>query len=102
MSHAQTFVTRHNDNAPTDSAKYDEFLNSLLADLANQPDGQHQSRDLDNGQTLHSFGDAKSAEKALKLALDKLGKTPGMVEMKRLADGNDSAPADDDEGEDLD
>jgi S-adenosylmethionine decarboxylase len=35
----------------------------------------------------HRLGDAKSAEKVLKVALDKLGKTPRSVEISRLADG---------------
>ena len=41
----------------------------------------------------HRLGDAKSAEKALKLALGKLGKTPGVIEVKRLADGTLSGVA---------
>ena len=35
----------------------------------------------------HRLGDAKSAEKALKLALDKLGKQPRSIEISRLVDG---------------
>lgn len=41
----------------------------------------------------HRLGDAKSAEKALKLALDKLGKKPGVIELKRLAGGTLSGVA---------